>query len=320
MTLPQQGADLMPRTAVCVDIVQNAGAEVRVDTPTRASAWGFTIKSAKEMAADRFPGHVAPRFLFRMAQSENLLPFVLGVHRAPLALPALRAAGGTWSILDEAEIRRQGFTQTARRFAAINQRLKTVGKGKSLQQRIDERGKLSKQVFGMSGYLILAGAGGKIICAACVPVAQAQDLVVDQTLYWKVVTDADEAWYQVGMLNSEALTNATLAFNPKGDFGERHLHTLPYRMMPAYDAANGDHQKIAVLAKDIATLADGHCTTDLYLADPAKALTARRRKLRTLLEASPLLAQLETLAQSALAGASTAPSGGSGSGTQAPVC
>jgi hypothetical protein len=239
-----------------------------------------------------------------MAQSENLLPFVLGVHRAPMALPALRAAGGTWSILDEAEIRRQGFTQTARRFAAINQRLKTVGKGKSLQQRIDERGKLSKQVFGMSGYLILAGAGGKIICAACVPVAQAQDLVVDQTLYWKVVTDADEAWYQVGMLNSEALTNATLAFNPKGDFGERHLHTLPYRMMPTYDAAKVDHQKIAVLAKEIATLADDHCTTDLYLADPAKALTARRRKLRTLLEASPLLAQLETLAQSALTGAS----------------
>lgn len=318
--LPQQGADLMPRTAVCVDIVQNAGAEYRVDTPTRASAWGFTIKSAKEMATDRFPGHVAPRFIFRMAQSENLLPFVLGVHRAPLALPALRAAGGPWSILDEVEIRRQGFTQTARRFAAINQKLKTVGKGKSLQQRIDERGKLSKQVFGTTGYLILAGAGGKIICAACVPVAQAQDLVVDQTLYWKVVADADEAWYQVGMLNSMALTNATLAFNPKGDFGERHLHTLPYRMMPAYDAGNGDHQKIAALAKDIAILADDHCTTDPYLADPVKALTARRRKLRTLLEASPLLAQLETLAQSALASASTAPSGGSGSATQAPPC
>jgi len=134
------------------------------------------------------------------------------------------------------------------------------------------------------------------------------------------VTDADEAWYQVGMLNSVALTNATLAFNPKGDFGERHLHTLPYRMMPKYDAGNADHQKIAALTEDIANLADGHCATDPYLADPAKALSARRRKLRTLLDASPLLAQLETLAQSALAGASTAPSGGDGSGTQAPVC
>ena len=318
--LPQQGADLMPRTAVCVDIVHNAGPEHRVDTPTRASVWGFTIKSAKEMAAERFPGHVAPRFVFRIAQSENLLPFVLGVHRAPLALPALRAAGGTWSILDEAEIRRQGFTQTARRFAAINQKLKSVGKGKSLQQRIDERGKLSKQVFGAAGYLILAGAGGKIICAACVPVAQAQDLVVDQTLYWKIVADPDEARYQVGLLNSVALTNATLAFNPKGDFGERHLHTLPYRMMPAYDAGNGDHRKIAALAKDIAVLAEDHCSTDPYLADPAKALTVRRRKLRALLEVSPLLVRLETLAQSTLAGASTVPFGGSGSGTQAPAC
>jgi hypothetical protein len=111
--LPQQGADLMPRTAVCVDIIQDSGAEYRVDTPTRASPWGFTIKSAKEMAGERFPGHVAPRFIFRIAQSENLLPFVLGVHRAPLALPALRASDGTWRILDESEIRRQGFTAIA---------------------------------------------------------------------------------------------------------------------------------------------------------------------------------------------------------------
>lgn len=317
--LPQQGADLMPRTGVCVDILQNAGPEYRVDTPTRASQWGFTIKLAKEMTAERFPGYVSPRFIFRMAQSENLLPFILGVHRAHLALPALRAVGGTWSILSESEIRRQGYTQTARRFAAINQKLNSVGKGKSLQQRIDERGKLSKQVFGATGYLILAGAGGKIVCAACVPVTQAQDLVVDQTLYWKVVADPDEAWYQVGMLNSVALTNATLEFNPKGDFGERHLHTLPYRMMPTYAVGNGDHQKIAALAQDIAVLAENHCTTDPYLANPAKALTARRRKLRALLEKSPFLAQLEALARSALADTSTVPSGGSG-GAQGPVC
>lgn len=34
--LPQQGADLMPRTAVCVDVLQNSGPEYRVDTPIRA--------------------------------------------------------------------------------------------------------------------------------------------------------------------------------------------------------------------------------------------------------------------------------------------
>ena len=301
--LAQQGADLMPRTAVCVDIVQNAGSEFRIDTPTRGSRWGFTIKSAKEMKNEQFPGHVAPRFIFWMAQSENLLPFVLGDHRAPLALPALRTAGGVWSILDERQIRRQGFLQTSRRFAAINQKLKSVGKGKSLQQRIDERGKLSKQVFGTTGYLILAGAGGKIVCAACLPVTEAQDLVVDQTLYWKVVEDLSEAWYQVGLLNSVSLTNATIAFNPKGDFGERHLHTLPYRMMPAFDGLNSDHRKIATLAEEIAQLAEAECRTNPYLADPAKALPTRRRKLRELLESSPLLIELEELAVSVLANA-----------------
>ncbi|MGF7008643.1 hypothetical protein [Aminobacter sp. BE322] len=304
--LPQQGADLMPRTAVCVDIIQDSGAEYRVDTPTRTSPWAFTIKSAKEMAGERFPGHVAPRFLFRMAQSENLLPFALGVHRAHLALPALRGPDGSWTILDEAEIRRQGFTQTARRFATINTKLKGVGKGKSLQDRIDERGKLSKQVFGADGYLILAGAGGKNICAACVPVAEAEDLVVDQTLYWKVVKDTAEAWFQVGMLNSVALTDATLPFNPKGDFSERHLHTLPYRLMPAYDSADEGHRAIVIRAEKLAILARDHCTADPYLGDPAKALPARRRRLRALLEKSSLLSELESLAKAALRATSLA--------------
>lgn len=298
--LPQQGADLMPRTAVCIEILQGANPEYRVDTPGRSSPYGFTIKSAKEMAGERFPGHVAPRFIYSMAQSENLLPFVLGVHRAHIALPALRADDGTWTVLDEADIRRQGFTQTARRFATINQKLKTIGKGKSLQERIDERGKLSKQIFGADGFLVLAGAGGKNICAASVPLAEAEDLVVDQTLYWKVVENASEAWFQVGMLNSIALTVATLPFNPKGDFSERHIHTLPYRLMPPYDPTNDGHSQIADLAERLAVLASVHSTTDVYLADPTKALSARRRKLRELLRNTPLMSQLEYLAEAVL--------------------
>ena len=261
----------MPRTAVCVDIVQNAGHGVsRRYADPRFTHGALRSNQPRRSAAERFPGHVAPRFIYRMAQSENLLPFVLGDHRAPLGFAGSRDAAGAWSILDETEIRRMGFTQTARRFAAINQKLKTVGKGKTLQQRIDERGKLSKQVFGTTGYLILAGAGGKISARRAFRWRRPRILSSIRPSTGRSWPDADEAWYQVGMLNSVALTNATLAFNPKGDFGERHLHTLPYRMMPAYDAGNGDHRKIAVLAKDIAILAEGHCTTDPYLADPPK--------------------------------------------------
>lgn len=293
--IPQQGADLMPRTTVCIEILNESGAECRVDTPSRGTPWGFTVKAAKELKDERFPGHVAPQFIYRMAQSVNLLPFVLGAHCAPIAIPALRDDDGVWQIYEEAEIRAMGFTQTARRFRAINDKLEQVGQGKTLQQRIDERLKLTNQVLGDEGYLILAGAGGKHICAACVPITGDSDLVVDQTLYWRVVPGEDEAWFCVGMLNSHAMTEAITPFNPKGAFGERHIHALPYRLMPAFDPSNEDHVQVAVLARQAAALAEDIVAGDDYLRDPNKALTARRTRLRKKIQDSEPFQELEQL-------------------------
>ena len=278
--VPQQGADLMPRTTVCIEVLKEEGPEFRVDTPVPGSSWAFTVKSAKELKGSRFPGHVAPEFIFRMAQSENLLPFVFGDHCAPIAIPALRGDDGAWSIYDEADIRGMGFVETARRFRAINTKLKAVGKGTSLQERIDVRLKLTKQVYGSKGYLVLAGAGGKHICAACVPVTGVADLVVDQTLYWHFVVDDGEAYYFVGMLGSRAMTEAILPFNPKGAFGERHIHTLPYRLMPEYDPNNEDHRKISALTRLVSMHAAGIVDSDDYVQDPNRALTVRRTRLR----------------------------------------
>lgn len=295
MEIPQQGADLMPRTAVCIGIINEVGPEYRVDTPSRGTPYRFTVKAAKNLKDERFPGNVAPRFIYRMMQSENLLPFVLGEHCAPIAIPAVREGHGAWRILDEADIRRMGFTETARRFRAINDKLEHIGKGKKLQQRIDERMKLSKQVMPEDGHLILAGAGGKHICAACVQIAADSNLVVDQTLYWRAVSSEDEAWFFVGMLNSHAMTEAITPFNPKGAFGERHIHALPYRLMPAFDRANVDHLQVATLARRIATLAEAMVEADAYLRDPSRALAARRTRLRTQLRKIVPFRELEQL-------------------------
>jgi hypothetical protein len=298
--MPPQGADLMPRTAVCVEILKDAGTEWQVETPKETSPWAFTLKSAKELKDGHFPGNVAPQFIHLIAQSENLLPFVLGSHCAPIAIPAVRTKAGGWQILDDAEIRRQGFLQTSRRFAAINKRLEKVGKGKSIQARIDERGKLTKQIFGTKGYLVLSGAGGKFICAACVSLKNARRLAIDQTLYWQVFSDEHAAWYCVGILNSHAMTEAISPFNPKGDFGERHIHTLPYKLMPTYAATNEDHNRIAVLAREISGEAAEIIKNDSYLNDPNRALPARRRKLREQLRGTKQIQELEVLCAAAL--------------------
>ena len=183
----------------------------------------------------------------------------------PIALPAIRDDDGIWQIYDEADIRRMGFTETARRFRTINDRLETVEQGKSLQERIDERGKLTKQALGNTGYLIVFGAGGKHVCAACIPLAGGSDLAVDQTLYWQVIQNEEQAWFRIGILNSHAMTEAIMPFNPKGDFGERHIHALPYRLMPAYDPSNEDHERIAILAQQVTGQARAMVVADDYL-------------------------------------------------------
>ncbi len=293
--LPQQGADLMPRRAVSIEILGESGPEFRVDTPSQGTPWAFTVKAAKELKDDRFPGHVAPAFIHYMAQSENLLPFLLGQHRAPVAIPAVRDDLRKWTILETTEIRRMGFTRTARRFRSIDERLRRVGKGKPLQSRVDVRHKLTSQTFGTEGYLVVAGAGGKYICAACVSLEEASDLIVDQTLYWQVFADAAEAWYRVGMLNSYAMTEAIIPFNPKGTFGERHIHSLPYRLMPPFDPAIDEHVRISDLAQRTTEIVCRMVAADTYLRDPSRALHFRRGRVREQLASTPEYQELEYL-------------------------
>ena len=293
--LPQQGADLMPRKAVTIEILNESGPEYRVDTPSQGTRWGFTVKAAKELKDDRFPGYVAPDFIYVMAQSENLLPFLLGRHRAPVAIPAVRDDLGEWTILGNTEIRRLGYTHTARRFQRINERLMRVGQGKTLQSRVDERRKLIKQHFGSEGYLVVSGAGGKYICAACVSLEETSDLVVDQTLYWQVIADAGEAWYRVGMLNSHAMTEAITPFNPRGSFGERHIHSLPYRLMPPYDPATDEHARISELAQRVTGIVHRIVAANAYLRDPSRELRVRRRKVKEHLTVTSEYQELEYL-------------------------
>ena len=298
--LPQQGADLMPRKAVCVEQYSDRGREYRVGTPNTGTCWAFAVKAAKKLQTASFPGRVAPRFIHRMAHSENLLPFLLGDHCPPIAIPAIRRDSGCWKIYSISEIRRMGYPQTARRFKLINTKLRDIGIGKSLQKRINERGKLVQQSFGNIGHLIISGAGGKHICAACLSVPDVLDLVIDQTLYWKVFVEADEAWFVVAMLNSQAMTEAIMPFNPKCNFGERHIHTLPYRLMPAFDPTNEEHLRIAELAREIARTAREFVAVDEYLGNPYRALQRRRARLRDKLRSVNQMQEMELLSAAAL--------------------
>jgi len=128
----------------------------------------------------------------------------------------------------------------------------------------------------------------------------APDLVIDQTLYWKVIASADEAWFFAGMLNSHAMTDAITPFNPKGAFGERHIHALPYRLMPAFDASNEDHLRIGLLAREASGIVGTMVAADAYLNDPTRPLHIRRGRVREALVETEVAQELEQLCAAAL--------------------
>lgn len=230
-----------------------------------------------------------------MVQSLNLLPFLCVGPFALIALPARRTPTGGWETLDQATIRGMGFRHTARRFRAIDQALVEGGVVRPLAEKIDERHKLTMQTFPHGQYLVLTGAGGGISCAASLPVTGHEDIVIDQTLYWRVVPTPVEAWYRVGLLNSDAITQAIQPFNPQGEFGERHLHTLPHRVTPGFDPHNEDHLEIGLLAERMALKVASIVDEDPGFRDRRKAVASRRTKLRKALLAAPEFQQLEEL-------------------------
>lgn len=281
---PPQGADLMPRSAVCVEIEDRRGSEWRVHTPRHDDRSYFAVKDAKKLHGKNFQGLVAPAFIHRMIQSLNLLPFTLDGNFAHIAIPARRYDDGQWEIMYVADIRTEGYTQTARRFQRIDNAMEDDEVVRPLHEKINERNKLEIQIFQPDEYLVLNGAGGGVACAACLSLAEYRDIVVDQTLYWTLVRTEKEAWYRVGLINTDALTQATREFNPEGELGPRHLHTLPNRVIPSFDASNMDHIEIANLAEQLSVIAQPLIADDQKISDPSRPISVRRRRLRKILK------------------------------------
>ncbi|MBU1685256.1 hypothetical protein KJ662_03310 [Patescibacteria group bacterium] len=293
--LSKQGADLMPRTTVCIEILNDSRNEYQVTTPNNDSPWYFSIKDGKVMKEAHFKGGVHPNFIHRMAQSLNLLPFVMDGKFVSIAIPA-RKRNGEWETLPPSGIRNEGLLETAKYFSRINDEIE----GDALEERINLRNKLTAQTFDDDGYLILTGAGGSKTCAAFLPVKRVGKVVIDQTLYWQIVPTITEAFYLIGMLNSKAVTKAIKSFVPEGEFGGRHLHTLPYRVIPKFNESEKNHHAVAVMAKKVFENALHIVSEDDYIGNPANSIAQRRKKLLTELEKISDYAKLEKICEKVL--------------------
>ena len=111
----------------------------------------------------------------------------------------------------------------------------------------------------------------------------ADRLIIDQTLYWTVVESEDEAIYISGLFNSDGLDLLIKDYQPQGQFGPRHIHELPARVTPGFDASLASHMAVvdatrALLAELDAIRANPELS---MIFDPARHLPSRRTAMRS---------------------------------------
>ncbi len=246
----RQGADIFPRTAIFHRVSANGRRFdlSRIQKPNDSLA--YLINGAKKhkdffIQAKGIDG----KFLFDVLLSNHLTPFRI---EAPATgfLP-IEHTPSRWQPSSGMTIAASG-PSTKNAF----QKMFTIigGKSQEVFDAIDTpRKKLTNQIFPNEGWLVVMGAGGKIVCAACENVAtyDSKKLIIDQTLYWVVVPTQDEALYLTGLLNSDAINLVIAQFQPRGQFGERHVHKLPLGATPPFNPLDAAHVDVVLKTKDL---------------------------------------------------------------------
>lgn len=294
-----QGFDGMPRTAVYFNAVkQQNGSWTISSIPRAGDACSFAVSDAKRCKSFSI-GSVAnidDSLVFDAVLSKQLMPF-LGINPIKAFLPITYEAPGQVRQLSDTELRLIGPANSllASRImqCADEDGNPFYNSHKGYLEYVDNRRKLTQTVSDDSPWRVLYGAGGSNIAATLIEVSEISrphKLVVDQTLYWRGAQTKQEALYYVGLLNSTSINDAIKAFQPSGNFGERHIHTLPLGFISEFDPNDERHIAIAQAAEKVMT-ALGQLLSDnssvAGLMDPNRGLAPRRRRLQNLLHDLP---------------------------------
>ena len=101
-------------------------------------------------------------------------------------------------------------------------------------------------------------------------------IIIDQTLYYYIAETEEEAIFMSALLNSDSIENVNAAYQAQGQFGKRHIHTLPADSIPAFDLTNPLHQDLVSVSKSLVESLENSIPNEKY--DPNKGPVATRRK------------------------------------------
>ena len=291
----RQGADVMPRGIVFHAAVKNG------------QGWNLgPINAGSHFYFLRSDGHVLKDFkltakgvnnqvMFDVLISKHLAPYELAPGSKGL-LPFSFGQSG-WEARTGSSIAALGAATKG----AVNTALTAIGESiDEFFETVDtDRKKLSGQSWTDKDWIVFASAGGMLPCAAYASGSRipCKKTVIDQTLYWGKVASEDEAIYITALINSPAVIKIIQFHQPRGAFGERHIHKLTFDHTPAFDPANPKHAAVVFTTRELLTQwAKRRAQADIipYLGAD-KQLTTRRKKIRIALAALPAWSDYEAV-------------------------
>lgn len=278
-----QGADIMPRTALFHDFTQLPNGTWSIKKIENTSEMYYLLSdSHKDVCRDLVAEGFSNDYMYDCLISKHLSPFFVS-EPAKVILPG-KKVDGRWRGLTDGDIALLN-SGTSYVFSEI-QAESGMPLSVLFDQKINIRSKLDKQSFALARWLVLSNAGGTNPCAAYIDLDKMDKnrLIIDQTLYWYLAESEEEALYIVGILNSAKLSAAISDFQPKGGFGARHIHTIPYKIIPRFDETDDAHMDVVAKIKNVIAEWTVCCSsekTGKYLYPNSGSLNSRRRKLQT---------------------------------------
>lgn len=245
----QQGADIMPRYLFFFNL-ELKGQKYTLSKLSPNSDYRYFLKDMK-VGKDFCPPAISvDKNRFHNVLISNILtPFNIGAYPKAL-LPIKRNSEGKWADLESVDMLsldrplRTFFDQTKNSYIAYKR--KNV---KSLFEVINVFSKLEKQQIPIGSFIVVYGAGGSKTCAAYMKVEE--EVIIDQTIYYYISSTEEEAIFITALLNSNSIEKVIAAYQAQGQFGKRHIHTLPADSIPAFDEGNHYHMELVSITKSL---------------------------------------------------------------------
>lgn len=251
-----QGADIMPRSLYFHEIDNSSNpnmVNLRAIDPISSQS-KYLIKDSKKFPDFRIENSsVEAATIFPVIISNSLLPF----HITPLpkALLPIVKTNGEWNSIPSTSVvtMSNGFKRFVSRASA------KYGAGSNIStlwEWLNTRGKLSNQVLDNAQFIVCCGTGGEHVCAHYIKSTDYDftRLIIDQTINYYIANSENEAIYLVGLLNNSLISNAINVFQTEGNFGARHIHSLPYRVIEKYNDQEPLH--LAVVDKTVVLMTE----------------------------------------------------------------